>query len=417
MALSGKILGVGLTLLILLAGCKEPTEPDTQPPQVELVYPVDGSDVFGMVEIRVVAEDTSGISKVQFYIDGDLAPDGVDRSYPYVYLWDTTVLPESTTHTISAIAWDEPENSRASDTISVTVLLPLTYAIVSTYGTPVYASNLWIEGGRAYIADRGGGLQIVDISDPANPFLVGTWDSLKYVRDVYVQDQYAYLAEEEEGLLVLDVSAPANPAFVGSCELSNGGRAISVLGNCACMADVEQNLQVFDTSNPESIAVRTFRLGAQAYDVWMEANLAFVVVEGEIGLKVVELGGAFPRTIGELATPNHTAGIYLEAGYGYLADGGYGGLQVADLSNPSAPRIVGSCATFGYAYSPFVSGRYAYVADGPGGLVVVDLINRTYPSRVAHIDTPGFARSVVVSGEYAYIADGSNGMVIVGWSR
>ncbi len=412
------IIGLLLVSMVALAGCGKPTEPDTDPPYVEVVYPVGDSEVFGVVEIRAEAQDPSGISKVEFYIDGELAPDGVVRWPPYVYDWETAVLPESTRHTVSAKAWDEPGNSASSEVVSVVVLSPLTYTIVSTLPTPAYAANLWIEGEIAYVADYGGGLHIVDISDPENPIAVGVWDSLAYLWDVLVQGNYAYLAEEESGLLILDVSNPASPFLVGSSGQSSGGRAVSVSGDRAYMADVDSNLQIFDVSDPYAVNLeRTHELNVPAYDVWASGDLVFAVTGGRVGIKVFDVSGGTPDLIGELVTPNETKGIYLEGELGYLADGGWGGLQVADLSSPGSPRMIGSCATFGYAYSCYVSGRYAYVADGAGGLVVVDALNPQYPSRIAHIDTPGFARGVFVSGNCAYIADGNEGMAVVGWSR
>jgi hypothetical protein len=43
---------------------------------------------------------------------------------------------------------------------------------------------------------------------------------------------------------------------------------------------------------------------------------------------------------------------------------GYAGLRVIDVSNPSNPREVGYFDTPGYAQGVYVSGNYAYVADG-----------------------------------------------------
>ena len=44
-------------------------------------------------------------------------------------------------------------------------------------------------------------------------------------------------------------------------------------------------------------------------------------------------------------------------------DGG-SGLQVIDVSDPENPTIVGSADTPGWAAGVYVSGNYAYVADG-----------------------------------------------------
>jgi hypothetical protein len=91
--------------------------------------------------------------------------------------------------------------------------------------------------------------------------------------------------------------------------------------------------------------------------------------------------------------------------YAYVADNS-GGLQVIDVSDPSAPFIAGAVGT-SLAVGLAVSGSYAYVADDPAGLRIIDVSNPSSPFIVRTVDTPGNARHVVVDGSYAYVADGS----------
>jgi hypothetical protein len=49
----------------------------------------------------------------------------------------------------------------------------------------------------------------------------------------------------------------------------------------------------------------------------------------------------------------------------------YAGLRVIDVSNPANPREVGYFDTPGYAWGVYVSGNYAYVADGGAGLFIL----------------------------------------------
>jgi hypothetical protein len=62
--------------------------------------------------------------------------------------------------------------------------------------------------------------------------------------------------------------------------------------------------------------------------------------------------------------------------------------------------------TPGLAEGVYVSGNYAYVADGGAGLRVIDVSNPANPREVGFFDTPGFAEDVYVSGNYAYVAMG-----------
>jgi hypothetical protein len=53
-----------------------------------------------------------------------------------------------------------------------------------------------------------------------------------------------------------------------------------------------------------------------------------------------------------------------------VADYDYG-LQIIDVSDPSAPSLAGNYDTPGYAIGVYVSGSYAYVADW-GSMIILD---------------------------------------------
>ena len=67
----------------------------------------------------------------------------------------------------------------------------------------------------AFVADGSGGLQVVDISDPASPGIVGSVNPAGSQMDVAVQGDFAYLASDDWGLQVVDVSNPALPVERG----------------------------------------------------------------------------------------------------------------------------------------------------------------------------------------------------------
>jgi len=113
-----------------------------------------------------------------------------------------------------------------------------------------------------------------------------------------------------------------------------------------------------------------------------------------------------------VSTPESVLGIYVSGNYAYLADGT--GLVVVDVSNKSNPSIEGTYNTTGTAHNVFISGNYAYVADGTNGLVVVNVSNPANPVGAGSKNNiGGDAKGIAVSGSYAYIADGSNGLVIL----
>jgi hypothetical protein len=90
------------------------TTPDTTPPQLVWDVPAEGATVSGQLSetdpanCQAIASDPSGISKVDFYIDGVFLNSEV--SAPYSCVIDTTKYPNGT-HTFGAKAYDKANNS------------------------------------------------------------------------------------------------------------------------------------------------------------------------------------------------------------------------------------------------------------------------------------------------------------------
>ena len=73
---------------------------------------------------------------------------------------------------------------------------------------------------------------------------------------------------------------------------------------------------------------------------------------------------------------------------------------------------IGSYDTPGQAYGVFVSGNYAYVANGAEGLLIVNVSDPGNPSLAGSYNTPGSANGVFVSGDYVYVADENSLMIL-----
>ena len=105
---------------------------DTQAPQITITNPNNGDTVSGIVSIEAQVVDKvssaknkkvekapSGISKVEFYIDGINVEE--DTEAPYEYSWDTDTLQYGSTHSIKAKAYDNAGNTGESQIVTVTI--------------------------------------------------------------------------------------------------------------------------------------------------------------------------------------------------------------------------------------------------------------------------------------------------------
>jgi galactose oxidase-like protein/Big-like domain-containing protein len=92
---------------------------DTDGPLVAITAPAGGVTVKGVAAVAANAGDPSGMSQVQFKVDGaNIGP--ADASAPYSTWWDSINVPNGT-HTLTAVARDSLGNERTSAGVSVNV--------------------------------------------------------------------------------------------------------------------------------------------------------------------------------------------------------------------------------------------------------------------------------------------------------
>jgi len=103
--------------------------------------------------------------------------------------------------------------------------------------------------------------------------------------------------------------------------------------------------------------------------------------------------------------------VYVSGDYAYVADGLWG-LAIIDISDPTNPGIPIYEDTRA-AYGVYVSGDYAYIADYDSGLAIINISDPTNPGTPVYEDTTGDAYGVYVSGNYAYVGDRDSGLAII----
>ena len=92
-------------------------EPDNQVPSVNITSP-GGGTVSGNVTVAASASDNTGVSSVNFYVNGSLVRS--DNTAPHSWNWDTTGTDNGTVQLV-ARAYDAAGNEGSSQTVTVTV--------------------------------------------------------------------------------------------------------------------------------------------------------------------------------------------------------------------------------------------------------------------------------------------------------
>ena len=99
---------------------------------------------------------------------------------------------------------------------------------------------------RLYIADYDAGLGIWDVSTPSSPAKLGSYDTPGYAMGVTVSGSYAYVADWHYGLRVIDITDPSNPVEVGYYDTPGYAMSVAVSGSYAYVADGGAGLQIYE---------------------------------------------------------------------------------------------------------------------------------------------------------------------------
>jgi hypothetical protein len=221
---------------------------------------------------------------------------------------------------------------------------------------------------------------------------------------VGVSGSYAYLGTYDS-LLVVDLSDPTAPAVAGGVPASfpNVIEQLVAEGTDVYTLDHEGILTWYDASDPANPVFRaSLDVGPPYADYGIGADGGFVYAAcGDGGLRVLDRDPF--GLIGGIDTPGPAREVAVQGRYAYVADG-TSGLQIIDVSDPTAPVPAGNLDTPWEVVDVVVDGSFAYLADGWGGLRIVDVSNPASPLLVGSASLPQPVRRVEIWGSLAWVA-------------
>jgi hypothetical protein len=327
--------------------------------------------------------------------------------------------------------------------------------------TPSYAGKIKLYGSHAYIADQGSGLQVLDISDPRNPYISDYTTTFNTCVDVDVTtvgaSLFAYTATRSNGVSFINVTNPSNITYINKAtypfgedsaigidadngyiyvadmlngleifsinpnnsgyityqsNYQSGGATqawdVSVTGNNACVAYSNSSMVVVDVSNPSSpSSTKSYSTVDSIQAVAASGNYAYIVDDGEFISIDITLGSL---TIYGSCPLNTTAeDITISGNYAYVTGEE---IYIVDISDAAAPSVIGHQNTSGDSAGIDAdgSGQYAYVADGYAGMKVFDLFKPDSPALGTVVSTANTAKDAAVYGNYLYAAVHTDGM-------
>ena len=285
------------------------------------------------------------------------------------------------------------------------------------------AQNVAVLGNYMYVADHAGGMEIVDISDPANPAEVGAWGAPQgyAAMDVAVDQEgsstYAYLAYYEGGLRKIDVTTSTSPNEVASSTDATSALAVFLDGDYVYVADYNGGIKIFDKAtltlqNPGNDLSASIN---KARDIYISGHYAYIADETN-GARIVDITTtSAPSLTATVSVPN-AIGVTVFGDYLYIADC-TDGLYVYNISNAASPSLADtySTSTVEAYYGVAVGDGLAYVANDTKEIEVLDVSdpnNLVYKGSIQTSAT-STARGIIYSGGYAFLSDGTAGVRII----
>ncbi|MFA6145923.1 MAG: DUF2341 domain-containing protein, partial [Patescibacteria group bacterium] len=305
------------------------------------------------------------------------------------------------------------------------IISTFTPTIISSFDTPGNAWDVRVktigDTTYAFVADlSGGGLRIINVTDPANPVevsFIGAGNSFRAV-DVSSSGNYVYLANDGNDLYIYDITNIAAPFFIGNYSIiNNEAYDIQVIGNYVYLANRQGGFYIINVADPYRPAmVSCYDTSDYVWGLIVEGTYAYIT-DYTSGLKIIDLGNLSPPT--QVSTTmavgvSNAQDVAISGNYAYVAEYSWG-LIVVDVSSTSTPSIVGSAQSFGNPYAIAVDGDYAYVASQNRGLEIFDISDPTAPVLTKSYTWPGSGSvyDIKVVGNYAYLANYTYGIKII----
>ena len=118
-----------------------------------------------------------------------------------------------------------------------------------------------------------------------------------------------------------------------------------------------------------------------------------------------------PRQMGSTELPEEIWGFRVRGDRAYVG-ANFFGVGILDLSDPAAPTLIGSHKTLGQTKIGAVYENRVVLIDHMEGLVMVDTSVETAPTAAGSFFLDGYARDVVTSGKMAYATDSPTGLYV-----
>tara|TARA_R110002072_G_scaffold42064_22_gene119148 strand:- start:35472 stop:37358 length:1887 start_codon:yes stop_codon:yes gene_type:complete len=331
-----------------------------------------------------------------------------------------------------------------SDPLSPVLLPPLELATET--------NAIHIEGNRAYLSQRSGGLLVVDISNPASLLVIEevvtdeefykisngvafTYESHSFfttditnsspiplgflalpdgnpIYGIHIHQQIGFISTRSDKVYIVDLSDPSNPEIASVIEDGQAVRSrFFVDGSTLYTADRDENIHIYDISDIEQpILYDQLNTPANVLKLFIEDNCLYILGNNR-GIQVLEVSDPTnAELIGSINIDGYPDTAFVKDNHIY-APLESKELAIFDVSTPTTPVAATFPGPHG-AWDVCLTDEMAYTVNDTG-LHVFDISNQLDPQYLGSYETNSRAWDVEVVEEIAYISVQDTGLVVL----
>jgi choice-of-anchor B domain-containing protein len=254
-------------------------------------------------------------------------------------------------------------------------------------GPPSVWRDIKVHGNYAYTVTEqtgsGQGLQIIDLSNlPTSAALVNTVDTwFSRAHNIFIDNGYAYVIGTGGGggMHILDLTDPVNPTRTFYYTASNYIHDVYVWNDTvvACAEDSYDLVDVSDKSNPQLISESAMIPNIYAHSGWMTEDKRYFYGTEEFNSVDITVWDLQDRTSWDLVVPSWQTGsnatvhnLFILGNYAhvsYYTDG----YVILDISDPLNPFLAGEYSTSNmWGCYPYLPSGLTICSDMDDGLYV-----------------------------------------------
>lgn len=261
----------------------------------------------------------------------------------------------------------------------------------------------------AYVSSDHEGIKVIDFVDPSNPYIIGEFLPSGYVRSAVNTNigSYIYAGEYwDNGFRTIDASDPAQPVTIDFDPIPDQCIDVAIKGNFAYVANSYAGIYVLDVSdlsNPKEIF--HYDTPCRSNSVVVKDSIAYIADSTSILLLNIS-NPSKPEEISELPLICDDYGLELNYPYLYVTSGSEHYFAIVDVSNPQSPFVTGICYLDDNAPTYIChKDTFAYVSAPLQGVAVINIKDVYNPTLETYCPLPGYSRGLDYRENYLYVAN------------